>query len=147
MSEFIHKSHNINVLLYHYVCPAKYRRSVFSLEVDYVLQDTCREISERYEIKFLEIGCDENHVHFLLQSVPRYSPAYIAKIIKGITAREIFKRCPQVQEYLWGGELWSDGYFVSTVGRYGSEKQIESYVRSQGKTYKKFYQGEQLTLW
>jgi putative transposase len=89
-SKYIHKSHNVFVLLYHYVCPAKYRRVVFSDSVDNTLKDTCLEISKRYQIHFLEIGTDKDHVHFLVQSVPMYSPTKIVTIIKSLTAREVF---------------------------------------------------------
>lgn len=142
MSEYIHKSHNVSVLLYHYVCPAKYRRIVFTEEVDQVLREVCNEISVRYEINFVEIGSDEDHVHFLLQSVPTYAPTQIATIVKSITAREIFQRCPKIKEQLWGGNLWSSGYFVSTVGKHANEKQIEEYVKSQGKTYTQIHRGQ-----
>ena len=133
MSQFIHKHHHVSVLLYHIVCPAKYRRSVFSAAVDRQLKAVCAEIQKRYEITFLEIGTDQDHVHFLVQSVPRYSPKQIVQIIKSITAREIFKACPEVKRYLWGGEFWSDGYFVSTVGAHGNEQMIRNYVQQQGK--------------
>ena len=141
MSEYVHKSHNVSVLLYHYVCPAKYRRKIFTEEVDKVLREVCHEISERYEINFVEIGTDEDHVHFLIQSVPTYSPTKIVTMLKSITAREIFSRCPSVKKQLWGGNLWTSGYFVSTVGRSGNEQQIEAYVRNQGKTYKRLHRG------
>lgn len=114
-SEYIHKSHNVSVLLYHFVCPAKYRRVVFSKEVDESLKDICLEITKRYEIHFLEIGVDKDHVHFLIQSVPTKSPTQIITIVKSLTAREIFKKHPEVKEQLWGGEFWTDGYFVNTV--------------------------------
>ena len=71
-SEYIHKSHNVSVLLYHFVCPAKYRKVVFSKAVDQSLKEVCMEIEKRYEVHFLEIGTDENHVHFLIQSIPIY---------------------------------------------------------------------------
>ena len=134
MSEFIHKHHNVSVLLYHIVCPAKYRRAVFTAKVDAKLKEVCREIQKRYEIQFVEIGTDEDHVHFLVQSVPIYSPKKIVQIIKSITAREIFKACPEVKKYLWGGEFWTDGYFVTTVGAHGNEQMIRNYVRQQGKS-------------
>ncbi len=70
MSEYIHKSHNVSVLIYHLVLPAKYRRAVFDKQVDVVLKDVCLEIEKRYQIRFLEIGTDTDHVHFLVQSVP-----------------------------------------------------------------------------
>lgn len=132
MSRFIHKDHNVSVLMYHIVCPAKYRRAVFSAEVDATLKQVCAEIAKRYEIEFLEIGTDTDHVHFLVQSVPMYSPKKIVQIIKSITAREIFRACPQVKKYLWGGELWTDGYFIATVGAHGNEQMIQKYVAQQG---------------
>jgi REP element-mobilizing transposase RayT len=105
MSHFIHKEHNVPVLLYHIVCPTKYRRAVFSEQVDAKLKEVCQEIEARREMEFLEIGTDRDHVHFLVQSVPNYSPKKIVQRIKRITAREIFKACPEVKRYLWGGEL------------------------------------------
>jgi len=147
-SKYIHKSHNVSVLLYHFVCPAKYRRVVFEEEVDTTLKDICLEISKRYEINFLEIGTDANHVHFLIQSVPTYSTTRIITIIKSITAREIFKLHPEVKQILWGGEFWSDGYFVNTVSKFGNETTISKYVKEQGieKEYKVIYKSEQLCM-
>ena len=147
-SQYIHKSHNVSVLLYHFVLPAKYRKVVFSEEVDNKLKEICLEISKRYEIYFLEIGTDKDHVHFLVQSVPMYSATKIVTIIKSITAREIFKNHPEVKEQLWGGEFWSDGYFVNTVSKFGNENTITEYVRKQGNTreYKQLYKTEQLSL-
>lgn len=98
MSEYIHKSHNVTVLMYHLVFPAKYRRVVFDEDVDDVLKEVCLDIEQRFEVKFLEIGTDKDHVHFLVQSVPGYSVTKVVQIIKSVTAREIFKRCPQVKK-------------------------------------------------
>ena len=131
-SIYIHKSHNVSVLLYHIVCPAKYRRVVFSELVDQTLKEVCIEISKRYELHFLEIGTDKNHVHFLVQLVPTHSVTKIITIIKSITAREIFKLHPEVKRALWGGELWTDGYFVNTGSKFGDENSVLRYVREQG---------------
>lgn len=135
------------MLLYYIVCPAKYRRAVFSAEVDAVLRDVCLEISARHDITFLEIGTDRDHLHFLVQALPPHSPTKIARVIKRLTAREIFRRVPAVKRYLWGGEFWSDGYSISTVGRYGSEGEIRRYTESKGrqKEYTKLH-GQQLRL-
>jgi REP element-mobilizing transposase RayT len=146
MSEYIHKSHNVMVLLYHLVFPAKYRRSVIDDRVDAVLKDVCLEIADRYQVHFLEIGTDKDHVHFLVQSVPTYSVTKIVTMVKSLTAREIFRRCPQVKKQLWGGEFWSDGYFASTVGKHGDETMIGRYVKSQGREYHKLHSAHQLTL-
>lgn len=151
MSEYIHKSHNVSVLMYHFVCPAKYRRAIFSEEVTKTLVEVCTGISERYEVAYLEIGADKDHVHFLIQSVPKYSPTQIITITKSLTARHIFARHPEVKKQLWGGELWTDGFFVNTVSKFGSEDTIRKYVQSQGKAqeYTQFHKSmeiEQLSL-
>ena len=140
-SKYIHKSHNVSLLMYHFVLPAKYRRSVFSPEVDETLKQICLEITKKFEIYFLEIGTDKNHVHFLIQSIPTYSPTKIVTTIKSITAKQIFKVNPEVKKQLWGGEFWSNGFFVNTVSKHGGEKTISNYVRNQGreKEYKKLH--------
>ncbi len=81
MSEYIHKRHNVTVLLYHLVFPAKYRRAVFDEQVDAVLRDVCLEIEKRYEVKFVEMGVDKDQVHFLVQSMP-YSVTKLVTMIK-----------------------------------------------------------------
>jgi REP element-mobilizing transposase RayT len=146
MSEYIHKSHNVSVLMYHLVFPAKYRKAVFDDEVDSILKQVCLEIELRYEIKFIEIGTDKDHVHFLIQSVPTYSVTKLVTMIKSLKAREIFKICPHVKKKLWGGEFWLDGYFASTVGKYGDESMIMKYVQNQGKIYTKIHQGIQIDM-
>ena len=133
MGDLIRKSHNVSILMYHFVCVAKYRRLVISDEVDAVLKDVCIEISKRFEIRFLEIGTEGDHVHFLIQSVPTYSPTKIVTKIKSIIAREIFSAVPSVKEQLWGGEFWTDGYFVSTVGEHANEDVIRQYIQRHGK--------------
>jgi putative transposase len=140
MSRLIRKSHNKSVLIYHFVIPAKYRRVVFDPEVDEVLKEVCLEIADRYQIEFLEIGTDGDHVHFLVQSVPRYSVTKIITMIKSLTARQIFQRVPSVKKQLWGGEFWTDGYFVSTVGQHGTEEVIKRYVKEQGQEPEKYKQ-------
>ena len=146
MSEYLHKSHNVTVLMYHLVFPAKYRRAVFDANVDEVLKEVCLEIERRYQVKFLEIGTDKDHVHFLIQSVPTYSVTRIVTLLKSLTAREIFKRCPQVKKKLWGGEFWTDGYFASTVGKHGDEHMIGKYVKNQGNEYIKLYEDRQISV-
>jgi len=146
MSEYIHKSHNVTVLLYHLVFPAKYRKVVFDAGVDRALADAFQEIEKRYPIKFLEIGSDDDHIHLLVQSVPTYSVTKIVTRIKSLSAREVFQKCPHVKKALWGGEFWSDGYFSSTVGKHGSETMIRNYVKNQGKEYVLIHSDHQLTL-
>ena len=146
MSHYIHKSHNVTVLLYHLVLPAKYRRVVLDDGVNRVISEICLEIEKRYEIKFIEIGSDNDHIHFLIQSVPNYIVTKLVTMIKSITAREVFKKAPHVKKVLWGGEFWSDGYFANTVSKHGSEKTIANYVKNQGQYYQQIHENRQLTL-
>ncbi len=139
MSEHIIKSHNKTLLLYHLVFPAKYRRKIFSEEVESTLKEVCIGISERYEIRFIEIGTDKDHVHFLVQGVPSQAVTKIVMEIKSITARELYKRHPEIKKQLWGGNIWTSGYYANTVGQYGNEKVIKEYVQKQGNDYKQIY--------
>lgn len=135
--------------MYHLVFPAKYRRAVFDENVDEVLKEVCLEIEKRYQVKFIEIGTDKDHVHFLVQSSPTYSVTKIVTLVKSLTAKEIFKKCPQVKKKLWGGEFWTDGYFASTVGKHGDENMIAKYVKNQGKEggeYKRLHEDRQSSL-
>ena len=144
MEKHIYKSHNKTLLLYHLVFPAKYRRKVFDESVDKTLKTICLEISDRYEIDFIEIGNDLDHVHFLVQSVPMLSITKIVTIIKSITAKEIFLKHPEVKKILWGGSLWSSGYYANTVGQFSNTEVIKQYIKNQGKDteYKKLHQGQ-----
>ncbi|MFH1348787.1 MAG: IS200/IS605 family transposase [Patescibacteria group bacterium] len=148
-TKHIRKEHNVNLLLYHAVFPAKYRRKVFTKDNEQTLKNICLEMEEYYELHFVEIGTDEDHVHFLVQSVPIYSPTKIVIIIKSITARKMFEKHPEIKTQLWGGKFWTSGYYINTVGKHGNEDIIQKYVQNQGKNYKKLYRtdlSQQLSL-
>lgn len=87
MSEYLHESHDVTVLSYHIALPARYRRVAFDDRVDEVLKGVCLEIVQRYQVMFLEIGMDKDHVHFLAQSVPTYSVTKIVTRLRSLTAR------------------------------------------------------------
>ena len=142
MSEHVLKSHNKTLLLYHFVFPVKYRRGVIKEELGETLKVIGLEIGARYEIHFVEIGSDEDHVHYLVQSVPKLSVTEIVTTIKSITAREMFKRHAEIREELWGGHFWTSGYYANTVGRYGNETLIQQYVKEHGKKYEQIYRGQ-----
>ena len=97
------------------------------------LKEVCIGISERYGIRFVEIGVDEDHVHFLVQSVPMMSVIKSVKLLKSLTARRLFQLHPEIKKQLWGGNLWTSGYYVNTVGLYASKDVIQRYVAGQGK--------------
>ena len=145
MSKHIKKSHNKTLLLYHLVCPVRYRRKVFTKAVKQTLVEICQGIQERYDIFFIEIGTDKDHVHFLIQSIPSECVTDIVQTIKSLTARKIFESHKEVEKMLWGGKFCSSGYYVNTVGKHGNEDIIKNYVKNQGKQYQQLYQ-TQMTL-
>ena len=146
MDNHIHKRHNKTLLLYHLVFPVKYRKKILEDSISSFMKEVCIEIGDKYEIQFVEIGTDEDHVHFLVQSVPTLSVDNIVRIIKSITAKQIFKFFPEIKKELWGGSFWTSGYYANTVGQYGNVDIIRKYVENQGRKYKQIHI-EQLSLW
>jgi putative transposase len=118
---------------YHVVFPVKYRKALLDEEVVRIIMETARAICERYDMEFEQIGCDGDHIHVLCSAHPKVAPGQIVRLFKSITAREIFRRKPSVRKVLWGGEFWTDEYYVATVGEGANWSVIERYVRSQGK--------------
>ena len=118
---------------YHIVLPVKYRKALLQVEVVEKIKEISEEIQERYEIEMEQIGCDEDHIHILCGAHPKYSIGEIVQRYKSITARELFRTFPELKEELWGGEFWSDGYYVATVSNRGDWNTVERYVRNQGK--------------
>jgi putative transposase len=127
-------SHKVFRLKYHFVFCIKYRKDLFT-NGSYIktIKEICLDIECRYHIQFETIGFDEDHVHFMLQSVPKYSASKLFQIIKSITAIELFKRHPEIKEELYGGEFWSDGGYVATVGEGVNAEVIREYIKNQGK--------------
>jgi putative transposase len=118
---------------YHIVFPVKYRKALLDFEVQEIIKQTASGISERYAIEMEAIGCDKDHIHLLCGAHPKLAPGRIVQIFKSITAREIYRRKPALKKELWGGEFWTDGYYVATVGERGDWDTVEKYVQSHGK--------------
>lgn len=101
-------------------------------EVTNTIVNVCLDITDKYGIEFIEIGTDVNHIHYLIQTPPNYSPTQVVTMIKSLTARKVFKINPEVRNKLWGGEFWSDGYWMVTVSQNTTEQIIKEYVKNQG---------------
>jgi REP element-mobilizing transposase RayT len=114
------------------VVPGKYRNVVITEEVGASLVQICQEVSARYEIHFVDIGYEGDPVHFLIQSVPNESVSQLIRTVKSITAKELFRRHPDLKARLWGGNFWTSGYDANTVGRYGNQEVIRKYIENQG---------------
>lgn len=129
-----HACHKVYLIKYHLIFVVKYRKDMLISE-DYInyMKAILNEIQKRYFLTPETIGFDEDHVHILMQSAPRYSPSRVMQIIKSITAREMFKRFPEIKEELWGGEFWSDGGCIKTVGEGNNGDVVRNYIKSQGR--------------
>jgi putative transposase len=124
--------HCAYALHYHIVFPVKYRKALLSPAVESQLVSIAAEIQERYEIEFEQIGADLDHIHVLCSGHPKLSPGGIVRMFKSITARELFRSFPDLKKDLWGGEFWSDGYYVATVGERNNWETVAKYVKNQG---------------
>lgn len=125
---------------YHIVFPVKYRKALLTNGIPLAIVEIANEIEERYDIEFEKIGCDINHIHILVSFKPSLSGSDVVSIFKSITARELFKRFPALRKELWGGELWSDGYYIATVGERGDWNTVKKYIENQGKAISEYAQ-------
>lgn len=130
--EIEHAPHCTYRIRYHMVFVVKYRKAIIDREKMAFLKHILIEIGERYWFKFDAIGVEKDHFHVVLGAAPRYSPSRIMQIIKSITAREFFKKYPEIKKQLWGGEFWTDGGHIDTVSEYGGLEKIRRYVEEQG---------------
>ena len=135
MDESLQKSyHKVFRIKYHFVFCIKYRKDLFvNEEYSNELKEICTGLESRYSMKFETLGFDEDHIHFMLQSVPKYSPSQIFRLVKSITAIRLFEKFPALKGELWGGEFWSDGGYVATVGEGVNADIIREYIKKQGR--------------
>ncbi|MEK7791822.1 MAG: IS200/IS605 family transposase [Pseudomonadota bacterium] len=128
---------------YHIVFPVKYRRGLLDEAVVKIIMLTAKEIEDRYDIEFEQIGCDKDHVIYFVLRILRLHRVRLLGC-KSITARELFKRKPDLKRDLWGGEFWTDGYYVATATATARERAdwgvVERYVKNQGKPKEELHQ-------
>ena len=132
-SDIWHWYHSISECYYHIQLTVKYRKALLNSKTEKAVIISMSEFKERYAIEINEIGFDRNHIHILCRFLPKYSGGQVIKIIKSITAKQVFSECPETKKELWGGEFWTDGYYISTISGKGSRKVIEKYIRNQGR--------------
>jgi putative transposase len=131
MSSIKRTSHAVYDLKYHMVWVPKYRKMVLRGDLGKRVREVFGEIAERYEFEIDTMEVKEDDVHLFLSAPPRYSPARVVQIIKSISAKVVFKEFPDVKKQLWGGEFWSDGYFVRSVGDKVTSEVIRRYIKYQ----------------
>ena len=118
---------------YHIVFPVKYRKGLLRGDVVKVIKEVAAGLEERYGMVIERLGCDGNHIHLLCGAHPKYAPGQLVRLFKSIVVRELFAKIRGLRREMWGGEFWSDGYYVATVGERGNWEVVEKYVRLQGR--------------
>lgn len=90
-----------------------------------------------YDIEVVEFEVPKDHIHMVVKGELKLAPSDIMQIIKSISAREFFRAYPDIKrKYFWGGKLWTQSYFVETIGN-ASEEVIRQYVQDQLKVMNK----------
>ena len=123
--------HAVYDLKYHLVWTPKYRKQILDKEISDYLKAIFKIIAEEYEFRIDVMEVKEDHVHIFVEVPPKYSPAQVVQIMKSISAREAFKKFPNLRKQLWAGELWNDGYFVRSVGDKVTADIIRKYIEYQ----------------
>jgi putative transposase len=117
--------------MYHFVWIPKYRHKVFEEPYRSYLKDIIEKIGYDYNIEIVELEIPVDHIHMIVRSVPKIAPSEIMQIIKSISARAFFQKFPEIKKrYFWGGKLWTQSYFVETIGN-ANEETIRAYVKNQ----------------
>ena len=106
---------------------------MFFDKIEKIILERILGFKDRYAIEISHIGFDQNHVHLLVKFLPKYSGGQVIRLIKSTTAKTIFKLAPEVKNELWGGEFWTDGYYIATISGRGDKKVIENYIKEQGR--------------
>lgn len=125
--------HNVSECYYHIQITIKYRKAVLDEPVQKLMLQIVSGFKERYAIDIHEVGFDQNHVHLLCRFLPKYSGGQVIRLVKSITSSQILKFIPSLKKELWGGEFWTDGYYIATISGKGSKRVIEQYIRNQGR--------------
>ncbi len=129
--ELTRNSHHVFRIMYHFVWIPKYRHKVFSEPYRQGLKNIICKIGYDYNIEIVELEIPDDHIHMVVRSEPKLCPSWIMQVIKSISARNFFKLYPEVRKkYFWGGQLWTQSFFVETVGNV-NEEVIRKYVKNQ----------------
>ena len=124
-------THHIFRIMYHFVWIPKYRHKVFETPYRESLKLMIEKIGYDYNFEIVELELPSDHIHMVVRTEPKVSPSDIMQVIKSISAKAFFRRYPEIKEkYFWGGKLWTQSYFVETIGN-ANEEVIRKYVKNQ----------------
>ena len=125
--------HNRSECYYHIQVTVKYRKTLLDEKVTGVITKVMKGLKDRYDLEIQTLGYDRDHVHILCRFLPKYSGGEVVKLIKSLTGKKVFEEVPEIKKELWGGEFWTDGYYIATISGKGNKAVIEKYIKDQGR--------------
>lgn len=130
MQQLNKSSHTTHSLNFHLIFCTKYRRTVLTTEIGNRVKEIIQEIANEQNVIIEAIETDTDHLHIMLNLKPTHQIPKLVHLFKGRSAFLIFKEFPYIKKRLWGGHLWSGGYFVTTAGGAPLET-LKTYVENQ----------------
>ena len=126
----IHDRSVVHNMGYHIVWAVKYRRKILTGEIESSLKEILTENSEDKGFEIKEMECDGDHIHVFVSAKPKFAPSYLYKMMKGISARKLFIKHPELTDKLWGGHMWNPSTYIETIGHI-SEETVKKYIQNQ----------------
>ena len=123
--------HAVYELKYHLVWVPKYRVRVIGVKERQYLKKLFTEIAEEYEFHIDTMEVMEDHIHVFIEAPPSYAPARVVQIMKSVSAKELYKKYPEIRKKMWSGAIWGEGYFVRSVGDVVTSDVIRRYIKYQ----------------
>jgi len=129
-----HSPHSAYSINYHLVWIPRYRKRVLVWPIEVRLKELLVEITSQYSFEILAVEVMPNHVHLFVSAPPKFAPADIARLFKGITSRKLKAEFVSIRRQYWGGNatLWAEGYYVGTAGHVSAET-IKRYIEESQK--------------
>ena len=124
-----HTPHSAYTINYHLVWILRYRKKVLVGPVEARLKELLAEIATQNGFEILAVEVMPDHVHLFVSAPPKFSPAEIVRLFKGITSHRLRKEFESIRHPYWGGHatLWAEGYYLGTAGHVSAET-IQRYI-------------------
>ncbi len=132
MKNYKSKNHSKYSIKYHLIFVCKYRKKLL-IKYGEEIKQIMKDISYKYDFDILEIEVDKDHIHIMIESVPKLSPLMIVRVLKQQSTQVIYGRYQnELKKQFWKeNTFWTDGYFCSSIGEVSSET-LKRYIENQG---------------
>ena len=122
--------HNLKI---HLIFVCKYRKRLLTNKVDDDIKNIIRNIEKTSDFEIIEMETDKDHIHLMIQFLPRISVSAMVNRIKSVTTYHIWRKNHYfLSKHFWKEKtFWTDGYFVCSIGE-ASPETIQKYIQNQG---------------